>query len=1165
MLERNNNSAMLRAMWKNPERLEKTLRPFFERHIFKRGEEYFFSRRVGELSVLGRDEQECIQVGAVVEGSQEYEASLQFSLTNGTFTDFECTCPYDYNCKHSAALGLAFIEKFVNNELDLNSKDVVQVKEKSTKEDLLKKFFSALSGTATPEDIGNLIEELQSFKRGETKKTFLNKSRFYRTSSPNYDLISEQEEKAEIFSFLNNYYVTFSEWSGKLSLRHRNNPYQYASVNFLLTQRHKLTDEQVELLMILKQSQNARFDSSPVDLGKAMRLIKNLGISLRDENAYGYRGDYSFSVDCDPKKIPARLRFDNNDNEYITKPKFFLELPRTYVNSERNSYVVGSNDLVRISGKQVDVHRMSTALSKIIVRFGRPDAYSFESRARGSAFYEVPLSDKETIEINQIICDAQKYLDLTTDLTADYDVKIHDISKKLLLVDFDAKKETISIMPVVDYGFHLEDVSESIFVSRAGGRISFKRRNNQFDPDTHVIKFDGKTINAAPINVEAEESLFRDLYDQDVMPNMIPRLKIGGMVKLSVFYEKFWSRLEKRCGEIGCEIIFLKDRFVIQNGDFRANFSVDLDASNDLLGFDADCYLGPDKISLLDLFRFIESENEFFRHPDGRIFKITNREELLRFAAMLRSFKKTEDGRFEGKLYHAPEIEYMATSSKYYKGKRSEGFEKFCRQIKSGKPVKPVRLSNQSLNILRSYQIAGIEWLYFLRSYNFAGILADDMDLGKTLQALVLLEKERVAGKPSIVICPKSLVYNWQSEAGKFTPKLRVVTVDGLSEERSKLIQKAKKYDLLVTGYASYKKDSEIYKKEKIAFNYCVLDEAQFIKNHASQNAQIAKEVDSRYRLALTGTPLENSVSEIWSIFDFLMPGFLGSHKLFLQRFHKPIMERGDRGALELLRKKIECFMLRRTKSEVLKELPPKIEQESFCRLEKAQSILYQSILLRVKSEIFQTVKEKGFNKSSIHILAGLTKLRQICNYPNLLIKEKDYTKYESAKLDMFNELIEEMSENKRKVLVFSQFTEMLDILGKELDSRKLSYLYLSGKTRNRQELVDKFNSDPETTVFLISLRAGGTGLNLTAADNVIIFDPWWNPSVENQATDRAHRIGQKKSVNVYRFITKGTIEEKIVALQKKKRYLFDSIVDESKDLFKKLTWDDVQDLLQLS
>ncbi|NTV55220.1 MAG: DEAD/DEAH box helicase [Candidatus Moranbacteria bacterium] len=346
-------------------------------------------------------------------------------------------------------------------------------------------------------------------------------------------------------------------------------------------------------------------------------------------------------------------------------------------------------------------------------------------------------------------------------------------------------------------------------------------------------------------------------------------------------------------------------------------------------------------------------------------------------------------------------------------------------------------------------------------------------------------------------------------------------------------------------------------------FNYCLIDEAQYIKNHRTQNAKSVKGIHADYRLALTGTPLENSVSEIWSLFDFVMPGFLGSHHAFGERFERPIMKSGDRDALETLRKKTSCFMLRRTKENVLKELPAKIQQVSHCQLGDDQNILYQEILKNVKKDISDAVESRGFAQSQIHILAGLTKLRQVCNHPVLLLKDKEHEKYSSAKLDLFLELVDEIVSSGRKVLVFSQFTKMLDILEKELDKKDIRHLYLSGKTKHRKERVSEFNGNAGIPVFLISLKAGGTGLNLVSADNVIIFDPWWNPSVENQAIDRAHRIGQKKTVNVYRLIVKGTIEEKIMQLQTKKKSLFDTMVGESDDLFKKLTWSDVKELFE--
>jgi len=452
-----------------------------------------------------------------------------------------------------------------------------------------------------------------------------------------------------------------------------------------------------------------------------------------------------------------------------------------------------------------------------------------------------------------------------------------------------------------------------------------------------------------------------------------------------------------------------------------------------------------------------------------------------------------------------------------------------------------------------------------LKKYHFGGILADDMGLGKTLQALVLLLmcKEKKENIPSLVVAPKTLLNNWLDEVSKFVPKLRVVIIDGFPKERMEIIKKAKNYDLIITSYSVLQKDFEVYQKNKLKFNYCILDEAQFIKNHKTKNAQIVKKIDANYRLALTGTPLENSVSEIWSVFDFLMPGFLGKNSFFVKNYQNPIMKRNDVKTLKHLKSKILPFMLRRVKENVLKELPPKIEKVSKIELTTDQSVLYQEVLVNIKKEVFDVVKEKGFKKAQINILAGLTKLRQVCNHPNLLMKKDNFRLYHSAKVDLFLELVQEIFKAKRKVLVFSQFTSMLDILASELDDKKIKFVYLSGRTKKRAEVIKQFNENSDITVFLISLKAGGTGLNLTTADNVIIFDPWWNPSVERQAVDRTHRIGQKNSVNVYRLITKGTIEEKIVLLQDRKKALFDSLIGESEDMFKKLTWDDVQKLFE--
>jgi SNF2 family DNA or RNA helicase len=638
---------------------------------------------------------------------------------------------------------------------------------------------------------------------------------------------------------------------------------------------------------------------------------------------------------------------------------------------------------------------------------------------------------------------------------------------------------------------------------------------------------------------------------------------VRGEAAIARFLKTQWPHVVAFGVKNSAEITFTHDILALQSEVVNASFTMQADENNDLLHFDVDVYCAGERVTLESLIEFVKTGSTFLTLPDGRRIEVENKAEIERLVEMVQSFRKRDGGGYEGKLFRAGELQYVATSSKHYTSEQKKSFSTFLKHVHAGKPVKKVALSKKHKELLRPYQQRGIEWLTFLRAGRFGGILADDMGLGKTIQTLIFLERHQVAGRPSIVICPKTLLYNWQREAEKFTPTLRVAVIEGTPSERAALYARAVDYDLIVTSYSAMKQDEPYALAPDMHFNYAVLDEAQSIKNHATKSAMTVKQLNADYRLALTGTPLENNVSEVWSMYDFLMPGLLGNYSQFTRRYHKPIMDGGNVEALEELRASISYFMLRRTKSEVLTELPPKIEQESNCALSDAQNVLYQEILSSVRSDIFNQVELRGFKKAQIHILAGLMKLRQACNHPALVIKKKTWRDYDSAKLDACLEIVETVVREKRKILIFSQFTSMLDIISEALEDRSVPYSLLTGATKNRQEKVDAFNTDPSIPVFLISTKAGGTGLNLTSADTVIIFDPWWNPSVENQAVDRAHRIGQNKSVHVHRLRTKGTIEEKIHALQKKKQGLFDALISESKDTFKKLTWDDVKGLFE--
>jgi SNF2 family DNA or RNA helicase len=461
---------------------------------------------------------------------------------------------------------------------------------------------------------------------------------------------------------------------------------------------------------------------------------------------------------------------------------------------------------------------------------------------------------------------------------------------------------------------------------------------------------------------------------------------------------------------------------------------------------------------------------------------------------------------------------------------------------------------------LRAYQAEGVRWLERLRLMYLNGILADDMGLGKTLQAIVAITQN--LGKKrtlSLIVCPTSLLYNWKEEFSKFNPKLKVLVVDGIPTSRKKLIESIQQYDVIITSYTLLQKDIESY--QAVQFSYAILDEAQHIKNRGTRNAKSVKMVQADHRLILSGTPIENSLDELWSLFDFLMPGFLSTFDRFVEKYVRVTGAELTKN-IEYLRKKIAPFILRRMKSDVLDDLPPVSELVYHCQLSEVQLGLYRSYAESARDELVKLVQRDGFDRVQIHVLATLTRLKQICCHPAIFAKEKAEPG-DSAKYDMLMDLLQTLIEGKHKTVIFSQYTRMLQIMREDLEQKGIRFVYLDGSSKNRLDVVKQFNEDKTIPVFLVSLKAGGTGLNLVGADTVIHYDMWWNPAVESQATDRVHRIGQKQSVSAYKLITLGTIEEKIAEMQKRKKGLVKKVVSCDDEAIAKLTWEDVLELLK--
>jgi superfamily II DNA or RNA helicase len=487
--------------------------------------------------------------------------------------------------------------------------------------------------------------------------------------------------------------------------------------------------------------------------------------------------------------------------------------------------------------------------------------------------------------------------------------------------------------------------------------------------------------------------------------------------------------------------------------------------------------------------------------------------------------------------------------------------------------------------VLRPYQKQGVAWLHFLRANGFGGILADEMGLGKTVQTLTFLKNcssrreealsskseignrkseidqslvNSAATKPHLIVCPTSLVFNWVAEAKKFTPEMKILALHG--PDRHARFSDIATSDIVVTSYALIRRDAAKYRG--LEFDTVALDEAQHIKNRQTQNAQAVKAVKAKHRIVLTGTPLENSVLDLWSIFDFLMPGYLGTAKDFRERYELPIAKEINAEAQTRLARRLRPFMLRRLKRDVAADLPAKIEQVSFCELTPDQRSVYQQVIEASRKEVLEAVGAQGIAKSRMVVLTALLRLRQVCCDLRLLKLDNVNPANASGKLEMFGELLEEVIDGGHRLLVFSQFVGMLTLLKERLAEEKIEFCYLDGSTTDRAAVVERFQTNAAIPVFLISLKAGGVGLNLTGADTVIHFDPWWNPAVEDQATDRAHRIGQTKVVTSYKLITRDTVEEKILTLQNRKREIIQATIGGEEEFAASLNWDEIQELL---
>lgn len=734
----------------------------------------------------------------------------------------------------------------------------------------------------------------------------------------------------------------------------------------------------------------------------------------------------------------------------------------------------------------------------------------------------ISQSDMSTFYVN-VLCEIQDFITIETE---DADLSIFEPTPLItkVFIDMETSNLVTAKLKFVYGDYELDpfdDVKSDIYRNVKEELIAKKMMNQYFEDYNKEMKY----------FVISDDDMIFNLY-------------VEGVDTLAKYMQ-----------------IYVSDRFkniIKKSPEINLGVKVNnhlLDITIDTLEFPID--------ELRKVLSSYKKNKKYYRLKDGTFVNLENNS--------LKEFSQITDGcnlsnqDLENKevsipIYRALYLDNILKNSEFIKSERDNYFKELVRDFKDVDDT--TFIIPESLNqILRNYQKTGYRWLKTMSHYGFGGILADDMGLGKTIQMISLFQSyhdEVVDALPNLVVCPASLVLNWEMELINFAPLLKVETIIGTLSERRAKITKIDNFDVIITSYDYLKRDIDYYVDKK--FMYHVIDEAQYIKNHQTLNAKSVKLVKSYCRFAMTGTPIENSLAEIWSIFDFIMPDYLYRYKKFNQDYEIPIVKDKNQKVLESLKKLVTPFVLRRLKKDVLKELPDKTETTMIVNLEGEQRKLYLANVALIKKEITNK-NENGLNQNKIMILSMLTRLRQLCCDPSLYYENYDD---KSAKLEMCLELIEASIGANHKILLFSQFTSMLAIIKDKLIEKNISFYLLQGSTKkeDRKKMVDNFNQD-DTKVFLISLKAGGTGLNLTSADVVIHYDPWWNVSAQNQATDRTHRIGQKNNVTVYKLIAKDTIEEKILKLQEQKLTLADSIIVEDNGSITKMTEQEILDLFE--
>lgn len=843
----------------------------------------------------------------------------------------------------------------------------------------------------------------------------------------------------------------------------------------------------------------------------------------------------------------------NNGDPAGKKVKMIPEKASVLFHFFRNEENTHYFPTVRLRGEKVDFqYNGSQVICKtpawLLVK--EEMLLTFDKNVEGSKLK--PFLNKKFIEIPKKVED-KYYKTFVTPLVANFDV---------FAKGFTINSENYEPIPVLSFKELIESQSNlslfddnkdtnSIQTSRLVFDLSFQYGDYLFSSaaePVNSVKLDYVNDNYVFHKVKRHVSWEKDIVQYLKEKNLL--IKNGKAVfdKLEAF-----DWLSSNQEQIITDKNFIIQQSVNSGGKRyfvgKSTISIEIKENNDWFDIYAEVQFGVFKIPFIKLRNLIIKGKTEFELPNGEIAVIPA--EWLTQYSELFNFSEDDDDSIKLKKHH------LALVQSLEEGNLAQvSMDRKLERLRDFEQIEDYPLPADFNGTLRPYQHAGYNWMRFLQSYNFGGCLADDMGLGKTIQTLCMLQdqKEKTAGT-SLLVMPTSLVYNWELEARKFTPNLKVLVYTGTY--RDKNIERFADYDIIITSYGIVRIDIDLI--SKFYFNYIILDESQNIKNPTSNISLAVKDLSSKYKLILTGTPIENSTLDLWSQMTFVNPGLLGTQRFFKDFYLNAIEKKFDPTIRQKLYTIIKPFILRRIKEQVLDDLPPKIEQVWYSQMSDEQEKRYEEVKSHYRNIILKEIDEKGVGKSQLTILQGLSQLRQIANHPKMV--DPEY-KGVSGKMDDVLDMLDTTIEGGHKILIFSQFVKHLSILRDHLGKKNIDYTYLDGTTKLRQEQVEIFQNDENIKVFLISLKAGGLGLNLTAANYVFILDPWWNPAAESQAVDRAYRMGQKNTVNTYKFITKDTVEEKILALQNRKKQLAQDLITTEESFVKTLTKEDIQDIL---